>query len=71
MNLKNKVAYPFFIFETYSKGKSDFYMVHSKGIRHFTVDTVHDDGVYLSSIDNMHKGYPDFKLFIKCTLKSC
>jgi len=70
-NLKNKIIYPFFIFETYNKGKSGFYMVHSKGVRHFIVNTLHEDGITLSSIDNGHKGYPDFKLFIKCTLKSC
>jgi len=71
VHLRNKIDYPFFIFETFHKGKSDFYMVHSKGVRHFIISTLHEGEDYVSSIDNGHKGYPGLKLFIKCTLKSC
>ena len=70
VSLKNKISHPFFIFETRLKGKSDFYMVHSKGVRHFEINVQSDRQDNLASIDNSCKDYPDMKSFIRCTLNS-
>jgi len=68
VNLKAKISHPFFILETYQNGKSDFYMVHSMGVRHFVINVQNDRQDNLASIDNSAKDYPDIESFIECTL---
>jgi len=68
ISLKAKTDFPFFILETYQNKKSDFYMVHSKGIRHFKINISNEKSEHMASLDNgVHKIYPSLKSFIKCT----
>ncbi len=70
ISLKAKVKHPFFILETCQNERSDFYMVHSKGIRHFSVKSLNKvDKNSMASIDNGGLlDYPDLDSFITCTL---
>ena len=69
-SLKTKIDLPFFIFETYQSGKSDFYMLYSRGIRHFTVNASHERSDYMASLNNgAGKDYPNLESFIQCTIK--
>ena len=68
-NLKAKIGFPFFILETYKNDKSDFYMVHSKGVRHFTVNISNEKSEHMASLDNgSYKVYPSLSSFIACTI---
>ncbi len=70
ISLKAKVKHPFFILETRQNERSDFYMVHSKGVRHFSIKSLNKiDKNSMASIDNsVVIDYPDLLSFIKCTL---
>jgi len=74
ISLKAKINHPFFILETHQNEKSDFYMVHSKGVRHFSIKSLNGfDENSMASIDNSGLlDYPDIEAFIQCTLNvSC
>ena len=59
---------PFVIFEG---GQSDFYMAHSKGVRHFTIQEAMIGKGGIGKLDNgQHKSYPSFNAFIECTMSS-
>jgi len=67
--LRNKISHPFFILETRLNGKSDFYMAHSNGVRHFSINTSFKS-CKMASLDNGGgKDYPDLDSFIKCTFR--
>jgi len=71
VSFKDKVDYSFFIFETFQRGKSDFYIAYSGGLRHFTINTVNDRLDTMTCLCNgCDKNYPNLDSFIKCTLKS-
>jgi len=68
VSLKAKVRHPFFILETSQNERSDFYMVHSKGVRHFTINISNEKSEYMASLNNGYsKIYPNLSSFIKCT----
>jgi len=71
ISVKDKIGYPFFIFETDQGGKNDFYMAHSKGVRHFTINILNERLDIIACLCNgADKNYPNLESFIKCTLKS-
>jgi len=72
IGLKAKTDLPFFILETYQNKKSDFYMVYSKGVRHFSIKALNEfDENSLAGIDNTGLlKYPNIEAFTKCTLSS-
>jgi len=71
ISLKDKADSPFFIFETHQDDRSDFYMVHSKGNRHFIITDVGTQQYEMASFCNSSgKEYPSLESFIKCTLES-
>jgi len=68
-SLKSKISHPFFILETSLNNKSDFYMVYSNGIRHFTIQNDKMDNL-ASYCNSSGKNYPNLDFFIKCTLEA-
>jgi len=67
-SIKNRTNYPFFIYETCQDSRSDFYMVHSKDVRHFTIESLNKN--IASFCNSTYQNYPDLNKFIKCTLES-
>jgi len=71
ISLKAKINYPFFFFEAYQDGKSEFYMGNPKGLRHFSINNLDDRTNSMASICNsISQNYPGLDRFIKCTIES-
>ncbi len=71
VSFKHEANHPFFIFETCIDSKNDFYMVHKRGIRHFTIKSSDEKNGYIARLSNgTAKHYPNLEKFTKSTIES-